>query len=128
MVSAQHACRRAERVLLAQHGVGNPHRRVGDPVAVDHVAEIDDAGDARLVIGRDQHVVEVVVVVDHLRPQRSQAGQHMLGEARHERPRQCAPWPFRQAAQLHRQAVRGRHVPQQLVRGRRVREALQGEV
>ena len=41
-----------------------------DERRVHHVAEVDDAHDARLIVGCDQHVVEVVVVVDHLRPQR----------------------------------------------------------
>jgi hypothetical protein len=40
--------------------------------------KIDDADDARLVVRRHQHVVEVISVVDHLRAQRRQARQNVL--------------------------------------------------
>ena len=93
-----------------------------------HVAEVDDAHDARLIVGGDQHVVEVVVVVDHLRPQRRQARQHVRREARHERLGQRAALVVHEAVELFGQPMRRGDVPQQVMRRARVREAVQRAV
>ncbi len=117
-----------ERVGVAGHVEGGGRRHLADQRRMHHVAEVDDAHDARRVVGRDQHVVEVVVVVDHLGPQRCQARQHVRREARHEGLGQCALLAVHEAVELCAQPVRRGDVPQQLMRRARMREALQRAV
>ena len=50
-----------QRIGLAEDGVGDGDREIGDRVGVDDVAEVEDAGD--LPSDSDQHVVVVGIVV-----------------------------------------------------------------
>ncbi|MCY1424622.1 hypothetical protein D9M71_403770 [compost metagenome] len=128
VIGADELRRPLERIGAAGHVKGRrrgdlPHQR-----RMQHVAEVDDPHDALMVLRCYQYVVEVVVVVDDLRPQRGQARQHMLGEAHQERLGEGAPWAVVDDLELGCQAVRRGNVPQQIVRRRWVAEIAQCEV
>jgi hypothetical protein len=82
----------------------------------------------RMIVRCDQHVVQVVVVVDHLRPQRPEAGQHVADEARHELAGKRAALFVDDRIELGCQPVRGGNVPQQVVRRARMRKAPQSAI
>ena len=72
VVAADDGGRGAERVRPIEHRVSDCDRELGDRIAVDHVAEVDQTTHSRRTIGRlDNQDVEVIrVAVDCRPPQR----------------------------------------------------------
>lgn len=117
-----------QRIVRPAQLIGRGGRHLRHQRRVDHVAEIDDSGDAALVRLRDQHVEQVIVVVDHLRAQAGQPRLHDLAEPVHEHPQQGRALAGRNLVDPARQAIGARHVPHQVMRRGRVREAVQRTV
>ena len=148
-IAAGHGAGRLQRVRQIHHGVGCGHCRVGDPPPSRHVAEVDDARQARRRQRRiDQHVVVVGVVVHHAagqvahrsahapprsvrRPpnQRGLGGSQPLQVRRHRLPRRLEP-PWERALQARVTELRqrrpefGKEGAQRLQHGRAARPQL----
>jgi hypothetical protein len=81
--------RRRDGVGLVEDHLRQRHRDVVHERRVDHVSEIDDAGDT-LPARVDQCILGAHVVVDHLGAQAGQPGQHPGLEALEEAIREAA--------------------------------------
>ena len=92
-VAGSHLGYGCKRVWFLQQHIRSCDGQIGDPHAVDHIAQVQDAGNcAKLVeersVAGDQHIVVVGVAVDHLVWQIGQQWSSCLFE------------PFEQAAHL----------------------------
>ena len=122
-VAARDPARRLHRVRPVQHGVGGRDRHLRGAPASHHVAEVDQACQARaLERGLDDHVVVVGVVVDDGARQRVEHGvEEGGGAAEGGRDEVAAPIEVPQVgADRHR---RGVHAPRELTVERGVVEA-----
>ena len=55
-----------EGIRIASHVKGGRRPDLADQRRMEHVAEVDDPHDARMIVGCDKDVVQVIVVMDHL--------------------------------------------------------------
>ena len=67
VIGSRNAAGDIDRRRLVQHGIGAGDRQLPDGGAVDRIAEVDQAGDARADRSVHQQVVVVGIAVDHLR-------------------------------------------------------------
>lgn len=90
--------------------IGNGIGDVENERAVDHVAEIDDAGDARII---EDEVMFVNVGMDQLRPHPFKARQHIILQMIEDVGGDAAMFRPLQEAYMRQQARRHPYVPQQ---------------
>ena len=79
MIAMCHLRQRGDRIVRVEHHVGAGDGQIGNGVAVDHVAKVDEPGDSLMALLRigvigDEHVVVVEVAVDRTPSQSSAMG------------------------------------------------------